>query len=508
MRIRPLWLLLFLIFPGFLGLEAHDSIPNIRINLAEKNRSIQQSLEEISLQSGYLFTYDAALISGDEKRRFGALDLPLSICLDSLLQNPNLSYKLIDRNIVIYRKNLEAPMAASNTINRSLLVGRVVDRRNGKPLAYATLALYGSHLGAISNQEGGFAFKIPITEDNPLLVASYMGYKNRMLALSYPLEGPLEIEMERQVLPLQEVIIRQTDPVHLLNEALKRIPDNYEEEHATMTAFYRESIKRNEHCMLYSEALVDIAKTPYSSGSYQDQVQIRKGRKITDVNTEDTILIKLRSGLKASLSLDVVKQRADFIQEDFADRYVLEFSDIISYGDRLVYVINFHQRPHITTLLFNGKIYIDQVSMAIVAVDFQFSPELIHREPGLFLVSSSPRIRIRPVQASYHVDYQLTEGRYHLGQVRADVVLKIRRRRQWIGSRYRISLEMAVTNNQPGKRLRIPPGERVRENLIMADQNFPFDPLFWGIHNTIQPEATLMESIRQLELQLQGKEAE
>ena len=508
MRLRPSWLTLFLLFSGLPGLKASDSIPNIRITLSERNRSIQHSLEEITLQTGFLFTYDASLIRGDEKRRFGALDLPLQSCLDSLLNNPELSYRLIDRNIVIYRKNLEAPAAAADSIDRSLITGRVVDRRNGKPLSYATLALYGSHLGAISNQEGSFAFKIPIEEENPLLVISYMGYKNKMLALTYPQEGPVEIEMERQVLPLQEVIIRQTDPVRLLQEALLRIPDNYGNEHATMTAFYREAVKRNEHCMLYSEALVDIAKSPYGSGIFRDQVQIQRGRKITDVNSEDTIMIKLRSGLQASLSLDIVKQRADFLQPDFADRYILEFSDIVSYGDRLVYVINFHQRPHITSILFGGKIYIDQLSMAIVAADFQFSPELIHKEPDLFLISSSPRIRIRPVQASYHVDYHLNDGLYYLGQVRADVVLKVRRRRRWIGSRYRISLEMAITDNRPGERLRIPHDKRVRENLIMVDQTFPFDPLFWGIHNTIQPEATLMESIRRLELQLQEKEAE
>lgn len=509
MGIRPIWLWIILILPGFLEAEAQDrSVPPVHITLAEKNRSIQQTLEEISLQSGFQFTYDANLVKGSEKIRFGVEELELQECLDSLLRNPELAYRVIGRNIVIYRINRLAPVPISDSIQRSILRGRVVDGRTGKALPFATLALHGTNRGGITNQEGGFSFKIPITLGDPLLVVSYMGYKNRMVPLTYPLDEDLIIEMERQLLPLQEVIIRHVDPERLLNEAIKKIPANYADEHATMTAFYRESVRRNDHCMLYSEAVVDIAKTPYGSSLGTDQVRIRRGRKISDVHNEDTVLIKLRSGLHSSLSLDVVKQRTDFLQADFAEHYILEFVDIMTYGDRLVYVISFHQRPHINDLLFTGKLYIDNLSLAIIAADFEFNPELIQRYPEVFLVSSSPRIRIRPLYARYHVDYQGEEGQYHLGQVRAEMALKIRRRRHWAASRYNLSLEMAVTHNKPGERLRIPNNERVRDNMVLSDTNFPFDPLFWGVYNIIEPEATLMESISRLESQLRSSDEE
>ena len=49
--------------------------------------------------------YNAELISGKQRVRFQFVELPLERVLDSLLGNPRLAYRKIDRNIVIYQKN-------------------------------------------------------------------------------------------------------------------------------------------------------------------------------------------------------------------------------------------------------------------------------------------------------------------------------------------------------------------------------------------------------------------
>ena len=484
-------------------LAGQDSIPDVHVTLSAKNRTINQVLDEITLQTGYYFTYNAALISGKDKVRFQVTDMPLEEALDQLLRNPRFAYRVISRNIVIYQKNDKPPSPLVPEIDRSILKGRVVDGRSDKPLAYATIALYGTPLGSITNQTGGFSLKIPPDQADPMIKVSYLGNKNMFIPVSYPVDQEMTIRLEKETIPLQEVIIRFADPELLLREAMNRIPSNYLQDHSTMTAYYRESVKRNDRSMVYSDALLDVAKGPYTPLSSGDQVRIRKGRKITDLSTEDTVVIKLRSGIYTSLSLDVVKNRPNFLTEDFLDRYDLDFTDMMTYGDRLVYVISFQQKSHIADLMFRGRIYLDQEHLAIVAADFEFNPELIHKEPGLFLVSRSPRIRIRPILARYHVDYRVMEGIYHLSQVRALVEMKVRKRRQWIGARYRISIEMAITDVNPDQRLRINVADRVKPNTVLSDQPFEFDPLFWGIYNTIEPEATLMESLQRIEHNLQ-----
>jgi len=255
--------------------------------------------------------------------------------------------------------------------------------------------------------------------------------------------------------------------------------------------------------MLFSEAVLDVAKGPYSLISAGDQVSIQKGRKITDLTTEDTVLLKLRSGITASFNLDLIKNRPDFLLEDFADFYDLEFNDLMTYGDKRVYVINFKQKEHITGLMFQGSVYIDQENLAIVAVDFEFNPELIRHQPELFLVSRSPRLRLRPLMARYHVDYRSLDGLFHVSQVRAELEMKIRRKRRWMGAKYRIAIEMAITDVVPGKRTRIIRSDRVKPNTVLSDQPFEFDPLYWGVYNTIEPEATLQESLSKIEHNIQ-----
>jgi hypothetical protein len=496
---RPIVFLLSLFLLSSMVVRGQETLPEVKVSVNAKNRTIQQVLEEITLQTGYNFTYDASIIEGKQRISFRANDLILKETLDSLLQDARVDYRIIDRNIVIFRKNNIRPAAINPSIDRTFLRGRVVDNRSGKALPYATIALLETSLGSITNLEGEFSFKVPVTLPDPMLIISYMGYKKMIMPISYPVENLLEVRLEKETIPLQEVIIRFADPVKLLNEAIRRIPMNYLENYSTMTAFYRESVKRNDHCMVYSEAVLDVAKSPYTPGSVNDQVSIRKRRKITDVTAEDTVLIKLRSGISTSLNLDVIKNRPDFLKEDFLDRYDLEFTDMMAYGDRLVYVISFQQKEMIPDLLFKGQLFLDQESLALMAADFEFNPDLIHKEPGLFLVSRSPSIRIRPVMASYHVDYRSVNNLYYVSQVRGEIELKVRKKRKWISSRYRISIEMAITDLIPDQRLRISPADRVNSNIVLADEPFQFDPEFWGIHNTIEPEASLMESIQKLE---------
>ncbi len=497
-------LLLLVLTPDCRSLFAQDTLPRIPVTLTSRTQTIQQALDEITFQTGLRFTYNADLIDGKQRIGVIAEELWLEDALDMLFRNPDLRYRIISPNIVIYKENLAEPEQISEDLDRYLLKGEIVDRRTGKPLSFATIGLYGSNLGSITNQKGEFSFKIPSEITEPLLTISYLGYRQKIVPVRFPPEERLEIGLEEESVPLQEVVIRYIDPVYLVREVMGKVKENYLNDHSSMTAFYREAVKRNNHVMLYSEAVLDVAKGPYTPLGAGDQVRIHRGRKIVDVTVEDTVLIKLRSGIYTSLNLDVIKNIPDFLRADFSDRYNLTFNDLMSYGDRMVYVIQFEQRNEIPELLFNGTLYIDMETLAILGVDFEFNEDRIQQEPDLFLVSRSPKIRIKPLSARYHVEYRSLDSAYHISQVRADVEMKIRRKRQWIGSKYHISIEMAITDVIPGERLRISPSDRVRSNVVLAEESFDFDPEFWGIYNTIEPETSLKESIRRIEKNLQG----
>ena len=210
--------LFFVILLLAIPLQSQDRLPQVNITISSKNRSINQVLDEITLQSGYYFTYNAALISGSKKVRFNVSDLPLHVALDSLLGDDRFAYRIIQRNIVIYQKNVNPPAPIIEEIDRSFIKGEILDTRTGKPLPYATLALFGTSLGSITNQNGEFSFKIPGDLPDPMVVVSYMGYKSMFIPVTYPIEDELVIRLEKETIPLQEVIIRFADPAILLTD--------------------------------------------------------------------------------------------------------------------------------------------------------------------------------------------------------------------------------------------------------------------------------------------------
>ena len=75
---------------------------------------------------------------------------------------------------------------------------------------------------------------------------------------------------------------------------LIRIGKNYESVPNLMTAFYRETIRKNRTYVSIGEAVVEIFKAPYNNDIRFDGARIYKGRKSSDVEKMDTVLLNFR----------------------------------------------------------------------------------------------------------------------------------------------------------------------------------------------------------------------
>ena len=102
------------------------------------------------------------------------------------------------------------------------------------------------------------------------------------------------ITMEAASVPIKEVIVKPLNPVAIVEKAIKNIPDNYESVPNLMTAFYRETIRKNRAYVSIGEAVVEIFKAPYANDIRFDGARIYKGRKSADVERMDTVLFKLQ----------------------------------------------------------------------------------------------------------------------------------------------------------------------------------------------------------------------
>ena len=124
------------------------------------------------------------------------------------------------------------------------------------------------------------------------------------------------IHLVPDYIPIQEVIIRKIDPVLLLRNAIENIPVNYSNRPSILTSFYRESVRESKRYVIVSEAVLQTYKSPYTKLYENDQIKIIKARKSQDINSADSVILKLKAGLSTTLLLDIVKNPANFLTND------------------------------------------------------------------------------------------------------------------------------------------------------------------------------------------------
>jgi hypothetical protein len=194
-----------------------------------------------------------------------------------------------------------------------VFTGKVIDHATRKPVVFANVYLIGSSLGTVTNADGEFVIKVPVTELNRKLGISNLGYKNMIIDLA-DLKGRENIfRLELAATSLEQVVIRSDDPIDLLRMAYRRIPENYNTDPEMQVGFYRETVKQNRSYVAVAEAVLDVYKSPYTSLMDYDRVKIFKGRKSEDVKKMDTLMFKLQGGPKTSFLLDVVKNPGEIL---------------------------------------------------------------------------------------------------------------------------------------------------------------------------------------------------
>ncbi len=484
-----------------------DHLNKIKVSLKVNNKPLHEVLDKLTDQTGYYFTFDSRIIDSNSDLSLSINSITLVQALDTIFRDPDLNYQIINRNIVIFPtvQTIDPSVSSDPEVKPHFVEinGIITDAKNRKTLPYATVGILDSNYGTISNQNGAFVLRLPDSLKNPIMVISFIGYRNHYQPISIDSEEPVFVKMTKNLISLQEVIIRYQDPVSLLKESIKRIDDNYMDQKAGVISYYREKVQKDEKCLLFSEAVVEIEKASYSSYDVAERTRILKGRKITNIDQSDTLLLKIRSGISTMLELDIANHQPDFLQEDFPFRYDFNFTDVVYYEDKLVYVIRFAPKEGIDETLFQGKLYLDQETLTIIAADFEYDPMRIGREQDMFVSRKDRGVKVKPLGASYHVEYKHSKDGYHLNQVHGEVSFKLRKKRQWIASKYTIKLEMAVTHVDPGNPPHIKLNEKLKPHVVLSDQEFLYDQDFWGDYNTIAPETSLKEALLRIEKSMQ-----
>jgi hypothetical protein len=270
-----------------------------------------------------------------------------------------------------------------------------------------------------------------------------------------------------------------------------------------MTAFYRETIRRNRTYVSIGEAVVEIFKAPYNSDLRYDGARIYKGRKSSDVQKMDTLLFKLQGGPVSVLQLDLAKNTEQVLTRDAMHYYNYSISGVIEIDDRPHYVISFIQKPSVDIPLFMGNLYIDIDTYALTEAEFGFNLADKDAARSIFIRKKPLGCEVTPEVATYRTKYREQDGKWHFAYSRAEVRFKVNWKKKLFNTYYTTMSEIAVTDRTDQEVIKFAGKEKLKYTDVFSERVSAFtDPQFWGDYNVIEPDQSIESAIRKLSKKL------
>ncbi len=491
------FLLIFLLFALLPG-HAQENHRNLTVALPDTNLDLEESLRLLEGKTGLYFSYNPEILDLAEDFTWPQGEYTLGEILRIIKERQDVEFTFIGNQIVFYapgeEPGLVIPVEERDPNQIRTISGRLLSGIDKTPLEFATIWIPSTWEGTISNASGAFRINLPGPDPPDTIAVSCMGYSSRRLAVNDLRDSLNLILLSPAIIPIQEVVIRRSDPLHLIRQALDKIEDNYDPEPFIETAFYRESVRKNGKYIMVSEAVLEIYK-PGGTFKAGEQVRLLKGRKNLDTNETDTVIVKLKGGLQTSFLLDFIRHRPEYLDPEFFQFFNYRMADIVTVQDRSTYAIEFQQKPHTDPPHYLGRIYIDVETMGFRGIEMVVDPQTISRATSAMVIKKPRNMKVRPLSAVYQVSYKSDGQKFYLSMISTDVRFRIRRRRKIFSNEFRTVTEMAVTHLQTEQVQRFRPRETTNTSDIFADLLGGYDPGFWGPYNIITPGESMEEAL-------------
>jgi hypothetical protein len=484
---------------------SQESILDSYLHLPGNSIKASRALNELSRITGFLFTYDTQILNPDRTFSLPPSQMQVRVLLDSITGDPAVKYSVIGRHIILYR---EMPVTANPVTGRDSMPefvsigGMITDSETSEPLPYATIGISHRGRGTVTNINGEFVLRISEECIDDTLTVSYVGYVNRLIPVRSLPGNMMTISMQRDFIPIPEIIIRAQDPQLIIRKTISSIASNYGTTPALLTGFYREGVYRRKEPQVYSEAVVQIYKSPYIRSLQNDQIKVVRSRKIENLEVKDTLAVRLKAGLSATLALDGMRHLFDFIDPQSFNSYDYHLTDIVTVDGQTAYVISFRQKAWITEPLLQGDIYINVDNYSVILADFEVNPGYVD-QMGESFVSRLPReYSMKPEYIRYRTRYRNVDGRYYLAHVRGDLGFIAKGRKRVFSSRFTVFFELAITDYRTENVARFDHEELAPVYSIFSLTIDGYDAGYWKDFDFLKPEDDLVEALEKLKVRL------
>ena len=482
------------------GQRENNSALDKRVTIEVKNETIASVFEKISLKTQIYFSYDASLIDDTKKIDASLSDKTIKEILDLLLES-KFVYRVLDDQVIIAKPEDEKVKKKEEEIfvEKPIIItfrGKIIDREEKDVLPYTSISVVGKNIGTLSNIDGEFELKIPGTMLNDTIVISCLGYKQYHIPVTQITDAAATIFLRPTSFPIKEIKVTVINPQDILGRILSKISLNYPRNPEIMTAFYREVLKQDNDYIDVAEAILEIRKSSYENTYAEDKVKYLKGRKSLNVKPFKFVDFKIQGGPYYITKLDVVKTLDSFLDPEFREFYKYSLDHIVELNNRDTYVIRFKQKEKVDYPCYQGKLYVDMSSFALVHAEFELSrsglkfahESLIRKKPKDFFV--------RPVHVNYQVSYRRVDGKWHLSNAQASINFRVKSKKDKINSIFHSTSELLITDFKADDGTHFKRNELFSSKDIFTEIITDYDETFWGDYNTIKPSEALRNALK------------
>lgn len=151
------------------------------ISLSEKNVPLPKVFKEIERQSGYDFLYTYELVEQMGNVSIKVKNVSLQQALEECLKGKSLEYTLVDKTVVIKKKERIPASEPSNKLTPPDDITGVITTNDGEPLMGANIVIKRTRKGTQTDASGVFTIKD--VQPGDTLVISFIGYQSKSLRL-------------------------------------------------------------------------------------------------------------------------------------------------------------------------------------------------------------------------------------------------------------------------------------------------------------------------------------
>ena len=130
--------------------------------------------------------------------------------------------------------------------------GVVINATTNEPLEDSHVYVKGTHIGAITDENGMFSLEVPLIYQNRPLIVSYVGFSNFEKEVSKLEHHKIRIDMYPGIVSLDEIVIMPGKAL-LVDQAIDQVMEEYDDQEEMLTDFYQALLVIDEDCQVWDK---------------------------------------------------------------------------------------------------------------------------------------------------------------------------------------------------------------------------------------------------------------